>query len=227
MHRVVILQLLLLFLFSAGAAAQETSCENLPEVVVLSGEPAQIAEVCRASELAIAFLAKYGLTPKRSIRFEFVETKIDSHGYIAYGSYDSRSDQIQLMTYAAILANAESPTMYSEPFDRGHYSGAIAHEVAHAVVQHNLQSRRLSNAAQEYLAHSVQLAVLPEARRQKIIRVIAIEPWQSGDVISEVYMALEPGRFAVKSYLHLTTMANPQAFVQILLHNQWFYINVP
>lgn len=56
---------------------------------------------------------------------------------------------------------------------------------------------------------------------------IARLPLNPDDVISEIYMALEPGRFAVKSYLHLTTMADPQAFVQILLHNKWFYINVP
>jgi len=228
MPRLTMLLLLLFFLsLPRTTSASEHRCVNQPEVLVSSDNQETIAEVCRASERAIRFLAEYGLTPKREIKFSIIEDRIDSHGYIAYGSYDSRSDSIQLMSYASILAGSENPMMYGEPFDRVHYSGAIAHEVSHAVVQHNLLFKPLSTGPQEYLAHSTQLAVIPEQRKNAIIRAMDVDPWQSGDAISDIYMAIEPGKFAVKSYLHLTTMNDPQSFVKMLLNAKWFYVYVP
>ncbi len=48
----------------------------------------------------------------------------------------------------------------------------------------------------------------------------------SGDAISDIYMALEPGKFAVKSYKHLTTSEDPRAFIDILLNSKWFYVYI-
>lgn len=227
--RYVIIPLLILWflLLPSSALTQELSCPGLPDVVVASDDKDEIVEICLAAEKAIRFLASYRLTPKRLIHFEIIEEKIDIRGYKAYGSYDSISDRIQLMSYAAILRDAEHPRMYGEPFDRVHYAGAIAHEVAHAVVQHNLKFKPISTGPQEYLAHATQLAVMPQARREAVIAAMDIEPWLSGDVISDIYMAIDPGKFAVKSYLHMTTMAEPAAFVEILLNAKWFYVYVP
>ena len=52
-------------------------------------------------------------------------------------------------------------------------------------------------------------------------------PGESGDAISDVYMAIEPGKFAVKSYKHLLAMTDPSPFIQILLNAKWFYVYVP
>ena len=49
----------------------------------------------------------------------------------------------------------------------------------------------------------------------------------SPDSISDIYMAMQPGRFAVKSYTHLTSMREPAAFVELLLGAKWFYVDVP
>lgn len=106
-------------------------------------------------------------------------------------------------------------------------AGAIAHEIAHAVVQHNLKAEPISTGPQEYLAHATQLGVMPEDRRRAIIRAMNVSPWESGDAISDVYMAIESGKFAVKSYLHLTSLENPQSFVDLLLNAKWFYVYVP
>ena len=214
-------------LLPSSGFSQEISCPNLPNVEVTSDDKKNIVEICLAADKAIVFLSRYNLSPQRKINFEIVEEKINNRGYDAYGSYDSRSDRIQLMSYDAILKGEEQPMMYGEPFDQVHYQGAIAHEVAHAVVQHNLKFKPISPGPQEYLAHSTQLAVLPPTRRAAIIKTMDIEPWASGDAISDIYMAIEPGKFAVKSYLHLTGMSDPASFVEILLNAKWFYVYVP
>ena len=216
-----------LLLTTPTLQAKELVCANQPEVVVLLNEQEQLAEICSASQKAISFLARYNIFPTRPISFEVIEEPIDSHGYVAYGSYDSRSDHIRLMSYTAIMSGSEPPMMYGEPFDRVHYAGAIAHEVAHAVVQHNLKIKLLGTAPQEYLAHATQLAVMPEDRRNVIIQSMNIAAWESGDAISDIYMAIEPGKFAVKSYKHLLAMVDPVPFVQILLNAKWFYVSVP
>lgn len=186
-------------------------------------------DICTASARAIAFLAKYQLEPKRTIHIQIVDSAINNHGYMAYGSYDRQSDLIRLMSLPSILKSTPPPEMYDQPFDREHYLGAIAHEIAHAVFQHNVGKikEQLTNASQEYLAHSTQLGTLSAERRAEIIQANDVGPWESGDSISVTYMGLRPTGFAVKSYLHLTELRNPQPFINILLNNNWFFISVP
>ena len=119
--------------------------------------------------------------------------------------------------------------MYDQPFDKEHYHGAIAHEIAHAIFHHNTGSikEQLTNAAQEYVAHSTQMAVLSSERRNEIIETTDVGPWEPGDSISVTYMALQPTAFAAKSYQHLTQLVDPHSFIKLLLINNWFYISVP
>lgn len=182
--------------------------------------------ICSAAADALRFLQGYDLRPQRRIEIHIVERPIHHGGYSAYGSYDGQRDQIELMSFPAVLNGATAPTMYGQSFDETHYRGAIAHEIAHAVVEHNSQVSPLSKSAQEYLAHATQLAVLPPERRAEIIRAADVGPWEPNDVISDIYMAMAPDRFAVKSYLHLTRHRDPDRFVQILLASKWFYVYV-
>jgi hypothetical protein len=211
----------------AFAAEQVRHCVKPLDVVVKSAAPETADEVCAATATALDLLARFSLLPKRTLFFEITEEPIVNDGLPAYGRYDSRSDRIELMSYAAIWNHLPNPMMYGEPFDRVHYTGAIAHEVAHAVMQHNLKTVLISPSPQEYLAHATQMAALPEARRKAIIRAMGVDSWQSGDVISDVYLGLEPDKFAVKSYLHLSGLVDPRAFVEILLNAKWFYVSVP
>jgi len=212
-------------IFPAAAAA--IVCPDQKFVEVLVEDTPTTEQICTAADQAIEFLGRFGIYPKRSIKFEIIEEQIDHRGYSAYGSYDSKSDRIRLMSYASIHALVKNPKMYGEPLDRVHYAGAIAHEVAHAVVQHNLHTELLSPAPQEYLAHATQLAVLPAERRERILKAMGVASWESGDAISDIYMGIEPGKFAAKSYLHLTRMLDPGPFVAILLNAKWFYVYVP
>jgi len=202
-------------------------CPNQPEVTIFSEDTETIHRICQGSEKALASLALYGLQPKRQIFIEIVERGIDNHGYQAYGSYDSRSDKIKIMSYSSILLHYENPVMYDETFDTVHYDGAVAHEITHAVFHHHIQSASPGTAPQEYLAHAIQLSVLPDDRRDGIISRMDVSAWLPGDAISDIYMALEPGRFAVKSYKHLTTTDDPAGFIKILLNSKWFYVYIP
>lgn len=209
------------------AAVFATICPNQPDITILSDESETIHRICLGSEKALTALALYGLHPKRQITIEIVQRGIDNHGYLAFGSYDSRLDRIKIMSFDSILLEYENPIMYDEVFDSDHYTGAIAHEITHAVFHHHMHSASPGTAPQEYLAHAIQLSVLPEDRRNRIISKMDVSAWLPGDAISDIYMALEPGRFAVKSYKHLTTTKDPAGFIDILLNSKWFYVYIP
>lgn len=224
---IIILGIFLLHVEAKGS--ESLACEGNEFIEIVTPDDTMNDTICVASFKAIQFLAQYDLHPKRTITIEIVERAIDSNGYVAFGSYNRQTDIIQLMSYAAIISANQSPQMYEQPFDVEHYQGAIAHEITHAVFHHNSRNieDQLTNATQEYLAHSTQLGVLATDRRNTIIAASDVGSWESGDSISEVYMGLNPTGFAVKSYLHLTNLQDPEPFIKLLLHNNWFYISVP
>ncbi|HKJ64936.1 MAG TPA: DUF6639 family protein [Desulfopila sp.] len=209
------------------AAADYSGCPTRSTVEIDSSDAVSAEEICTAAATALMVLEGLGLEAKRQIRLRIIDTAIDHHGYIAYGTYDSRTDIIELMSYDSILVHNQAAVMYDEFFDRIHYHGAIAHEIAHAVFHHHSLNLSPGTAPQEYLAHAVQLASLPKERRRAIIARTRVSPWESGDAISDIYMALEPTRFAVKSYTHLAALAEPRTFIDILLNSKWFYVYIP
>jgi len=213
----------------SSAFAVEYSCEETPGVSITAPNDKMIHHVCKAADRATRFLGKYSLEPKRVIHIEIIEEGINQDGYDAYGSYDRRSDRIQMMSLPTLLRSSNSPEMYKMPFDEVHYIGALAHEITHAIFHHNSTTvkEKWNNAAQEYLAHATQLGVLPAQRREEIIKSENTTPWEPGDEISVTYMGFNTTGFAVKSYLHLTQMTDPQSFVKILLNHKWLYISVP
>ena len=227
MFQQIVAVLSFLYLLTSAPEGNAKTCPNQPMVHVESEDDQSLTMICDASEHALSLLSQYQLSPKRQIFIQVINQGIDHLGYKAFGSYDIRNDQIQVMSYNSIFENYSNPTMYDEQFDRVHYSGAIVHEITHAVFHHNSTAEAPGPAPQEYLAHAVQLSSLPENRRNRVIQTHDESAWMSGDTLSDIYMALEPGRFAVKSYKHLTSMDNPKSFIDILLNAKWFYVDIP
>lgn len=216
----------LLAAFFSPAAAQANLCVDVP-VQINSQDRVLSDEVCAAASAALRFLSQYGVVPASPIVIDVVEAPLEHYGYRALGSFDAGTGRISLMSQQAIDRLDPVPAMYGLPFDRIHYRGAVAHEVAHAAFHQNSPNAQLANTAQEYLAHVTQMAVLPPELRVRVIERAAVSAWESGDTISEIYMALAPEKFAVKSWLHFSQLDDPTAFVDMLLNIKWFYVHVP
>jgi len=215
--------------FLSPAVAIQYSCAGTPGFSISAPDDNMVDHVCTAAERTIRFLGNYKLKPKRTIHIEIIEELIDQDGYKALGSYNRQNDRILMMSLPALLQSSKSPKMYNMQFDEEHYIGALAHEITHAIFHHNSNNieEKWNNAAQEYLAHATQLGVLPAQRREDIIISEGTGPWEPGDEISVTYMGFNTTGFAVKSYLHLTQMTDPQPFIHILLNHKWLYISVP
>ncbi len=215
--------------FVSPAVAIQYSCEKTQGISITAPNDKMVDHVCKAGDRVIRFLGKYNLHPKKTIHIEIIEEIINRDGYKAFGSYDRRSDRVLMMSLAALLQTSISPEMYRQPFDEEHYIGAIAHEITHAIFYHNSSDidEKWNNTAHEYLAHATQLGVLAKQKRVEIINSEDTGPWESGDDISVTYMGFNTRGFAVKSYLHLTQLADPQSFIELLLNHKWLYISVP
>lgn len=215
--------------FVSPAVAIQYDCAETPGISISAPNDKMVDYVCDAADRAIRFLGKYKLMPKRVISIEIIKKMIYLDGYWAFGMYDRQSDRILMMSLPALLQSSISPKMYNMPFDEEHYIGALAHEITHAIFHHNSIKieEKWNNSAHEYLAHATQLGVLSAQRREEIINSEDTGPWEPGDEISVTYMGFNTTGFAVKSYLHLTQMTDPQSFIQILLNHKWLYISVP
>ena len=215
--------------FVSPAVAIQYDCAETPGISISAPNDKMVDYVCDAADRAIIFLEKYKLMPKRVISIEIIKKMIYLDGYWAFGMYDRQSDRILMMSLPALLQSSISPKMYNMPFDEEHYIAALAHEITHAIFHHNSIKieEKWNNSAHEYLAHATQLGVLSAQRREEIINSEDTGPWEPGDEISVTYMGFNTTGFAVKSYLHLTQMTDPQSFIQILLNHKWLYVSVP
>ncbi len=207
---------LLLFGGCAAWAGQGVSpCDGQP--VEVEGDGRQAQAVCAAGVTALARLAELGLEPRQTIRVVLVDAGIVYNGHLAYGQYDGPHDRLELMSPEAIARQQPPPTLFDQPIDAVMYAGLVAHEIAHAVAQQHMRADKIGSPAQEYLAYSVQLASLPEARRSAIIDAAGVRGWESGDTVSNIYLGLNVHRFAVKSYLHLYTHPDRAQVIETVL----------
>jgi hypothetical protein len=225
-RHIPIIALLLLAGWPDQANAVERACEGAP-VSVTASSNTYLAEVCHAVQDALLFLQRYHLYPTEAFQIELVESPLQGYGHPVYGIYDVESGLVQVMSPDAVAQRIPEARVHNEPYDRDHFAGSVGHEVAHALLHQNRLVERVGRSAHEYLAHATQLAVLPAARRDAIIRAADVGPWQMDDVISDIYMAMAPGRFAVKSYLHLVSLHDPAPFLQRLLSARSHFISVP
>lgn len=216
----------MLFAGIASADKRISHCPGLP-VEIQVESPIDPDPICTASAAALGFLAQVDVKPNSLISIEMVEHSLEHYGSVAFGSFDRRTGRIRLMSISSINSLENPARMFDQVLDEEHYRGLVAHEIAHALFHQNGPDAQLSNAAQEYLAYVTQLAVLSDERRTQIIAQADVTAWEAGDEISEIYMALAPQKFAVKSYLHFVSLGVPAEFVKMLLNVKWFYISVP
>lgn len=213
-------------LLAVPVLSDTQSCANLP-VQVESTQPSTITDVCDGAASALKFLAPYGVKPTGRIVIDLVDATLERNGGRVFGYYDAGADRITLMSLSAIRAHKMVAALHGPPIGSVYYRSLVAHEVTHALYHQNSANEALSHAAQEYLAYVTQMAVLSPSYRQEVISHADVVAWRSGESISDIYMAMAPEKFAVKSYLHFRGLSDPAAFVKTLLNNKWFYVYIP
>lgn len=135
------------------------------------------------------------------------------------GHYNARLRTIVIKNYGPTTSQSkESETnlwsIDSLPF----WKSYIVHELAHAAIHEGCDQACPSRAIHEYVAAVAQFSVLPEQYRSRILDTHPnLDAFENDSEITELYYALNPHYFAIKSYKHYQQQTNPKAYLKMRL----------
>ena len=201
-------------------AAAPTRCSGT-DVFVAGADDTDVAEACRAAAEARGVLQAIGLELPRGVAIRLVERAGDDGlGVGERARYETGSHAIVLRGYAT-TARAMPPGLAEDSAAAGRavWRSYVVHELAHAAIHLSCVSTCPRRAVHEYVAAVAQYSSLPADLRADLVgRFGDVAPWGSEVEISDTYYAVDPERFAVKSYLNYRPPPAGPAFVRRLPH---------
>ena len=178
------------------------------------------AVVCRAAEQVSSVLDACGLGMAARIPVYVVQDLPAECPAHALGYFDARDATVTIPDYAACVALAGPEGRFGMPVTPALYESLIAHELVHAIVSQHQGESAMGRAGQEYLAYAIQLVTMPPSLRARILaRYPQANPVLLGE-LSETYLDLAPGRFAVKSYLNFVAQKDRCALIEDLMEGR-------
>lgn len=216
----VLLGLLFLAGLSMGISAEELQCKD-SSIVVQGAELQSVQDGCEAVKNAARFFDSSGLSMPNDVRITIVDPQSTPFlGEHETGNYDSRQNVICVLAYQpAVKATAANEPGLGRIATRAHWRSYITHELAHAAIHAGCDKDCSSRAIHEYVAAVAQIASLPKKQRSELLKPYRdLEPFHQLSEITEIYYAINPHYFAVKSYKHYQQLSNPRAFFRSVLH---------
>jgi len=204
---------------SGSISAKELQCEDR-SVVIHGTEPQDVLDGCEAVKSAARFFVSLGLSIPEGVSIELMEVQhtslLAAH---ETGNYDAQKNAIRILAYrAAVKATEANEQGLGRITKRTHWRSYIVHELAHAAIHAGCGKACPSRAIHEYVAAVAQLASLPtEELGELLIPYRNLEPFQHLTEITEIYYAINPHYFAVKSYMHYQQQSDPGAFLRRVL----------
>jgi hypothetical protein len=218
----LVAMLLALMLAASGpgpAAAVEVRCP-VQGIAVEGPSPEDIADVCAAIADSAPFFAAVGLAMPDRVAVRLVDPAgLDSS---EIGHYDGRIDRILVLGYGAAVNRCRNagPGLGAIA-SRPHWRSYVVHELAHAAIHLGCRDSCPSRAVHEYVAAVAQLSSLPDALRADLLAEYGdLAGFEGEDEITEIYYAINPHYFAVKSYRHYLAQPDPAGFVRRLLRSR-------
>lgn len=211
-----ILPCLSLWLWSVSVLSAELRCAN-NGVVIDGANDNDVEDGCSAVESAARFLASAGLPIPQNIIIHLVDQPAASPlTQYEMGRYDPARRAIHVLGFqSAVAATRGNESGLGRVDTRPHWRSYVAHEFAHAAVHLGCDSTCPSRAIHEYIAGVAQLSAFPrEERDQMLAHYRDLAPFEKSGEISEIYYAINPHYFAVKSYKHYQRLPDPQGFVK-------------
>ncbi len=200
--------------------AQKLICS--PGNISISGSNrTDVIQTCRAVKDALPFLNSVGLKLPTDVKINIVSKLLteDSEQY-ELARYDGHQCAILILEFNAARKAAEQVS--SQPLmaamNRPLWRSYVVHELTHAAVHASCGQVCPDRAAHEYIAAVAQIASLPEHLRTEILGSYSkLDGFFNKAEISEIYYALNPSQFMVKSYLNFIKPGNGHRFVRSLL----------
>jgi len=198
-------------IWGGGALAQqggtEVTCANASARVI--GATAREADsACAAAAKAVAHFAACGLAPRRPV----VVTVVPPDAVICeeniYGRFDLKDQSIRVVSSKGCPRTEPAASPYATLSRAELFSSSVVHEVAHDLLWQSLAGRPVSQGAQEYVAHAVEIGALAPETRARFL---------AGQPTTEVHnllafgtnmLTMAPDKFAVLAWAHYSQPRN-------------------
>lgn len=220
---VLIMALLLSIFLSEAVFAQtmQLSCAGSHVTFEYEGLK-DLKCVCSTTTATLDFLKTIGLETNKSITIKLVEHIPSKQNNLIIGAYNTKSQEVTLLTYAKTLELSEqSKTIFGITLSEELWCSYAAHELAHVVSSQYINPQLKAHTVGEYISAVTQLTVLPTTIRKAILdRYKDITAYKSRAEMSELYFMFAPNQFAVKCYLHFISLKNPKNFIDLIINEK-------
>lgn len=204
---------------SAATNAADRRCP-VGDFTIVDARVHEVDTICRAVEDAIMFMRAQGLEQRGPVTIRLVDSLTDTQVASAVGTYNGKTASVEVLTYEAALRLPPERPAFGMPMNSSLYRSFIVHEVAHAIVHPNFV-RPPQVAAHEYIAYTAQLATMPEELRAAVLQNVDTDGFDHLKEVGDMLLAVDPNRFAVKSYLHFARDADGETTFYKLLSG-WY-----
>ena len=122
----------------------------------------------------------------------------DSPPVRVFGTCDREKDLIYLTAWDTEYLHNGSRKVLGLDIDETLYQSVVIHELSHAFVNLN-SSISLSSAAHEFWAYVLQIDLLPESYKERVLS-LNTEKFNSRNEIHSFHHAMKPTSFGIKAY---------------------------
>lgn len=201
------------------AMAQEMSCAGR-KISINAASNMDREEVCRAVSASHTFLASVGLRLPGKVMIHVDDRLKGQHGGDReIARYDGRDCSIHILAYAVARSMARQDSMGGlGVMGLDLWRSYVVHELTHAAIHASCERVCPDRATHEYIAAVAQMSSLPASLREAILRRNGkLAGFAGQEEISDIYYALSPSKFMVKSYRHYLEPGNGSSFIRALL----------
>ena len=187
------------------------------DVRVKAADPRDAKDACQGAAVAVAFLSRAGVAQREPASIEVMTRLPAGAGETAAGCYALRLRQANVLGYEHFR---KCRTWFKVPIDRRLYRSLVTHEAAHAVAAGHFEKQPPPVHAAEYVAYVVMIASMPASLRQRILRALPGQGFDSGQQITPIHYLFDPMSFGAESCRHCLKPGNGDRFLRAVLSGQ-------
>ena len=223
LSQLVILISVVFILISINAFAKETDCGLVKvQVVFQAQDDAELA--CEGIRRAIRFFASYGYDDFRHVHVRVLDQVVwesvnaydgEKEKRVVYACFDNISGCSKITSWETDYVQ-QREVFGTLPVTREYHSSIVAHEVAHDLYHHVLESmgKKIERPMTEFVSYVVQIETMKEPEKVEVLKLWPKTVHRSELAINSFTWAFNPHKFGIMSYRYF--LENPSFMASVL-----------
>jgi hypothetical protein len=194
-----------------GALAEPRPCAD-PMLMIDAPSDPMMNRVCTAAMEAKDLLAQCDLAQHRPVVIE-IRDRIEGAVEHCAGLYECGSDRVVLIPPDGVAALMPEESIFAPIPTDAYFDSLVVHELAHAFMDQVECAHEPCDAAKEYVAYALQVAILSEAHQRLIEEFRSIDRPVDIARLNDFLLYMKPDVFAAHVWAHFDTPGNGCGFV--------------